>query len=111
LPIDTAGCRKSTRQINSLNQSFRKTSSKNFSIIKTRRAPDNPNLSGKQGGKRRVGEGDEQQYQQKSGSVAQVSIASRPYKLHLFSSLQGERKFPKNTRTHAGTGESVSSRD
>jgi hypothetical protein len=55
-----------------------------------------------------VEEGDEQQYQQKSGSVAQVSIASRPYKLHLFSS--GGKEIPQK-RTHAGTGDAVSSRD
>jgi hypothetical protein len=47
-----------------------------------------------------VGEGDEQQYQQKSGSVAQVSIASRPYKLHLFSS--GGKEIPQK-HTHART--------
>jgi len=49
-----------------------------------------------------LGEGDEQQYQQKSGSVAQVSIASRPYKLHLFSS--GGKAIPQK-RTHARTQE------
>jgi len=36
---------------------------------------------------------------------------SPPGLTNSISSLQGERKFPKNTRTHAGTGDAVSSRD